>query len=326
MSRRRSISIYATSKEQYLEKFSDITNNKYLKESTNKKSNDYEFLTYDNSLGRQKSYKMHIIQPKLCDKEADEIKYVERSLNLLENTIQNNNKISFYYLIKHFFCQEDNRKSDIPINNNFHKQSSNKLAVNVSKLIKENLLVPQKIYKILILGSRSSGKSSFINRLLDLILYIPNSSNFSFPVKPFDPTKSINIVKKIFRINNSHYLSQLELIDTNEEIGKSQIVNVYLRFCRSVIILSTYCYDSIEFAKKQIKRIRLYDSNIQIIMILNGKYDEIIFEEQSKYLDDNNVYLFEMNLENLGCEEDKLEILKIFYLLLNGAPDKECQK
>lgn len=336
MHRRRSISIFALNKDQYLEKVSEkITNtidqdndkdyNPILLDKMHNKSSS-EF--YENSLGREKSYKMELKKPTFSDLEKQEERSIEQSLKSIENSILNQNSISFYFLVRNFFCQKQillmGSKSDNYERSsrsiNYQAQIPNKLANRVSKFIKENLLIPKNTFKILVLGSHLSGKTSFINRILELITDIPDSSNSYMSNslnKLFETTKSINIIKKVFRSINDDSISKLELIDTNEEIGKSKIINIYMRICKSIVIMTQYSYNSIEHTKIMINMIKSLKLNKQIIVIMNGQYNEEIFEVLNSYIDEKLIYLFHLDLNMTLKTDDQLELYKIFYLLIN---------
>ena len=152
----------------------------------------------------------------------------------------------------------------------------NKLSPENS-LINENFYAFDKIIKIMIMGSKGSGKTSFLSSILNKL----NNCNYD-NILHSKPTLSLEIRKKICKFNNS--LINLELWDSNEQILLSPVIKsnylinlAYLKICHNFIIICDNTSDySIKFSINQIENIIKHSLNFNILIVTNNKSKPII--------------------------------------------------
>jgi GTPase SAR1 family protein len=137
-----------------------------------------------------------------------------------------------------------------------------------NSLINENFYAYDKVIKIMLMGNKGVGKTTFLTSLLKLLNDDKNSNKIL-------PTMSLEIKKKIHKLK--HNLYNLEFWDTNEQILNSAIIKsklklilAYLKLCHSFIIICDLSQYSVNFAEKQIENILKYSYRPNILIVYNN--------------------------------------------------------
>jgi hypothetical protein len=160
-----------------------------------------DFLSYD------EDYEMTLRQPNLFEQqEKDE-------LEVLEN-------------IESLNCSFKRHNSGISDDSDcLSRQSTNVSFEMLSMvLLKENFYAYDQTIKLMLIGNKGVGKTTFLNKVLTKLSGMTSDSdNLCNGVRPnLKPTMSLEIIKRLLKINNK--IINLEVWDTNEQVLNSPIV------------------------------------------------------------------------------------------------------
>ena len=126
--------------------------------------------------------------------------------------------------------------------------------------ISQNLIVYDELLKLIVIGNKSVGKSTFIKKLIN------EESN--------GPTMALEINKTIVNVNNKKV--KLEFFDTNTQIINSSIIKTYYKISQGYIaIIDSYQnVDNLLWLKKQIEEIHSAKTfHAKLFLIVNEYTD-----------------------------------------------------
>lgn len=346
MYRNRSTSVYADSREDFLadlklRRSGTLSHGKHIVDNkTQILESSLDEQSYDDcQLGRAHNFRFEIIRPSIKDQQSEDESKVESMINHIVDSIRAKEYSMDYDLISNSLnrdlvfkcshqisdCDDDFSKFNSPVDDDSaleYKQvnslessqissdciNGSCLAVDLSNFIQQNLIQPERIFKVLVLGSKSSGKSTFVGKI------IGNERN----CHPIEPTQSIIINKRHFTFGNTESISRIEMIDTNENIGRSKMLNPYVKLSTSVVIVSSYTIESFEFCLDVINRIKYLDKSKKIIVILNGTLDCCLYQDYKESIP-SGASIFHCNF----YDDDHIEsgnVANILSLIVSGIP------
>jgi len=263
--RTRSVTIYAQNQDDYLkqcrkqplvfkEKLSNLVRTKLPE----------DYLSFENN------YEMSLRQPDLCEQqEKDEIDLLHSIDNL--NTCYRHRKNSSSY-----------DESDC-----LSKQSTNVSYDMSMVLLNENFYAFDQTVKVMLVGNKGVGKTSFLTSLLTKFNSLHLDGIKSIPLHlPRDtilkPTLTLEISKRLLKIKNK--LINLEFWDTNEQIFNSPIIKTYMKICHSFILVCDLSSEfSTSFIEKQVEHIIKFSINPNILLVANNKGVGGILNEKILY-------------------------------------------
>ena len=185
-----------------------------------------------------------------------------------------------------YLCPRKKRKNEISsiktlASSNFSDEDSYKNILN------HNLINYNKVIKIMIIGQKKSGKTLFLNKLLN----IENKNNIN---------EIFEIKSKVIKINEDNI--KLEIWDCNEEFLNSPLINVYYKIANGFIIIVDN-NSNLDFIKNQIKSIQSIKSSPKFLFLYNYKNNEDVSQCKEifeQYCKNNNLKLNTLNLYNIS--------------------------
>jgi hypothetical protein len=143
-------------------------------------------------------------------------------------------------------------------------------------LLKENFYAYDHTIKIMLIGNKSVGKTTFLNNILTRLNQLATDKTIAqFQKDNLKPTISLEIIKRLLKINNK--IINLEFWDTNEQVLTSPIIKsnsnltlAYMKICNSFILVCDPSSEaSINFIERQMDNIIKFSINANLIMIGN---------------------------------------------------------
>lgn len=163
--------------------------------------------------------------------------------------------------------------------------------------IEQNVSTFDEIVKLIVIGAKNVGKSTFINKLTNTPSKINDVT--------YSPTSSLEIKKVIKSLGNSKV--KIELWDTNENIIKSSLIKTYYHIADGFIIIVD-SNTNFDFIKKQMELIQtVTDSDAHFYILYNTKglneqdsIDKLDVEIKDKLLNLQNQFMSEIQVMNVN--------------------------
>ena len=271
MARQRSITIYAENESEFENIISSTDlpqkKNKCIRDNTQYDTDD------EDDLGSSSQY---TIQRKSLSMEEQE---KEEESKLIEKISKMNLKYK-EGSIDDLTDEEENQTDDDEHHEQRHRS-----------FIEQNVTSFDEIIKLIVIGQKKVGKTTFINKLT-------GSTEMN------SPTQSLEIKKAIKQIDNRKV--KIELWDTNENIINSSLITTFYKIAGGfIIIIDTHT--DFAFIKKQIELINsITNSNAHFYIIFNTKNSNEI-EDNSKLSELESHFLVEtevMDVNELSFERN----------------------
>ena len=277
MARPRSISIYADNETEFESILLNSTTPSKIKNPTPAYDSDDE----DEGLGASCSYS---IKRKSLSLEEQEKKAEEK---LLEKISKLNLKYKEGTLDETASEEEDSLTDE--------EESTTECVT--PDFIEQNVNTFDEIVKLIVIGAKNVGKSTFINKLT-------NSTSKQNDVT-YSPTSSLDIKKVIKPLEDSKV--KIELWDTNENIIKSSLIKTYYKIAGGFIIIVD-SKTNFDFIKKQMELIQtVTDSDANFYILYNTKgsngqdsVEELDVDTKAKIINLQNQFMSEVQVMNVN--------------------------
>ena len=242
MARPRSITIYADNETE----FESLLLNSNTPSKKKNYTPSYDSDDEDEGLGASCSYS---IKRKSLSIEEQEKKAEERLLEKIS-------KLNLKYkegTLDETASEDNDSQTD-------EEEESNTECVTPD-FIEQNVNTFDEIVKLIVIGAKNVGKSTFINKLTNS----PSKQNDV----TYSPTSSLEIKKVIKSFGESKV--KIELWDTNENIIKSSLIKTYYQIAGGFIIIVD-SKTNFDFIKKQMELIQtVTDSDANFYILYNTK-------------------------------------------------------
>lgn len=214
----------------------------------------------------------------------DSIENISLNINLQEYGLDSFNSIS----------------SGLNFTNSINSSMSTNFSnYTIENILKQNLIVTDRIIKLIIVGDKAVGKTLFAKKLFNCNID-----------KNYEPTQSLEIKKGAVYINDTPIL--LELWDTNSNIVNSHLIKTYYKICNGFILICDVSnIDSIKFIEKQIENIINFSSNTYNIHLMANikndcNTDQYFFNLNylSNLVENINIKVNYINLDEFSVERD----------------------
>ena len=284
MARPRSITIYADSETE----FESLLLNSNTPSKKKNYTPSYDSDDEDEGLGASCSYS---IKRKSLSIEEQEKKAEERLLEKIS-------KLNLKYkegTLDETASEDNDSQTD-------EEEESNTECVTPD-FIEQNVNTFDEIVKLIVIGAKNVGKSTFINKLTNS----PSKQNDV----TYSPTSSLEIKKVIKSFGESKV--KIELWDTNENIIKSSLIKTYYQIAGGFIIIVD-SKTNFDFIKKQMELIQTVtdsDANFYILYNTKGSTGQESVEELDVYIKEKiinlqNQFMSEIQVMNVNdCSFEK---------------------
>jgi len=179
-------------------------------------------------------------------------------------------------------------------------------------IITQNLILSDKVMKLIVIGDKGIGKTTLINKILENIdinsVYSKSSfgNNENSGLQEYIPTQTLEIKKKLINVFNNRIIT-VELWDTNTAMTQSNLIKTYYKICQGIIaICNIDNHESIKFIENQLD------------IIINSSYNDpniLLYVNMNENVELNTYY---SNLNYLSLLAEKYS-LKINYINLTAA-------
>ena len=278
MARPRSITIYADNETE----FESLLLNSNTPSKKKNYTPSYDSDDEDEGLGASCSYS---IKRKSLSIEEQEKKAEERLLEKIS-------KLNLKYkegTLDETASEDNDSQTD-------EEEESNTECVTPD-FIEQNVNTFDEIVKLIVIGAKNVGKSTFINKLTNS----PSKQNDV----TYSPTSSLEIKKVIKSLGESKV--KIELWDTNENIIKSSLIKTYYQIAGGFIIIVD-SKTNFDFIKKQMELIQtVTDSDANFYILYNTKgstgqesVEELDVDIKEKIINLQNQFMSEIQVMNVN--------------------------
>lgn len=260
----------------------------------------------------------------LKEQEEEEEQVLEKEISNLNLRFKSKRKkdLSLYDNEDDSDNQCDSNDNTEDPNNNFINKSFSKEDNEFNfrrSFISQNITTFDEVIKLIIIGEKKTGKTTFINNI------IKNNNNI---IKNYySPTTSLEINKVIKTISGQQV--QIELWDTCETILNSVIIKTYYRISNGFVLIinentnMNYIIKHLENIQNTLQR------SLHFFIIYNNVNDNIKNENELPLLIQKGLkeimtnYLVDFNIFNISqCNFDKINTFKTY---INGLIRSKSQ-
>ena len=259
----------------------------------------------------------------LKEQEEEEEQILEKEISNLNLRFKSENKkdLSLY-------DKEDDSDNQCDSSDNTENPSNSGINKSFSQeendfnfrrsFISQNITTFDEVIKLIIIGEKKAGKSTFINNIMK------NNNNIK---NYYSPTTSLEINKVIKTISGQQV--QIELWDTCETILNSVIIKTYYRISNGFVVIihentnMNYIIEHLENIQNTLQR------NLHYFIIYNNFNDKIKNENELPLLIQKGLkeimtnYLIEFNILNINqCDFDDINAFKTY---INGLIRSKSQ-